>query len=45
MECFERAEELLGPSKENNIKLPKLLYLKALASKRISSQTSIQLFE
>jgi hypothetical protein len=45
MECFEKAEDILGETKENNIKFAKLLYLKGLASKRVSSAVSIELFE
>ena len=45
MQCFEDAEELLGETKNNNIKLPKLIYLKGLASKRISAEKSMERFE
>lgn len=45
LENFESAEELLEETKENNIKYPKLIYLKGLASKRISAEISIQKFE
>lgn len=45
MNCFDEAETLLGATKENNIKYAKLLYLKGLASKRISAEVSLKLFE
>ena len=45
IESFESAEAVLGETKENNIKFPKLIYLKGLASKRISADVSIQTFE
>ena len=45
MQCFEEAEALLGDTKKNNVKYAKLLYLKGLASKRISAKVSTELFE
>ena len=41
LESFESAEAILGETKESNIKYPKLIYLKGLASKRISADVSI----
>ena len=45
MVCFQEAEDLLGETKNNNIKYAKLMYLKGLASKRISAKVSTELFE
>ena len=45
IEKFDQAEEFLGSTKNNNIKFAKLTYLKGLASKRISADKSMEVFE
>jgi hypothetical protein len=45
MENFDKAEEILGSTKNNNVKFAKLIYLRGLASKRISVEKSMEKFE